>query len=48
MTAKQYDQCWDDLRATGMQNPPGLIHHVGAQLGNGMVVSDVWGINGCI
>jgi len=42
MTAKQYDQCWDDLRAAGMQNPPGLIHHVGAQLGDGMVVSDVW------
>ncbi len=42
MTAKQYDQCWDDLRDLGMQNPPGLIHHVGAQLGDGMVVTDVW------
>ena len=42
MKAKQYDQCWDDLRAIGMQNPPGLIHHVGAQLGDGFVAADVW------
>jgi hypothetical protein len=42
MTAKQYDQCWDDLRAIGMQNPPGLLHHVGAQLGKGFVAADVW------
>jgi hypothetical protein len=42
MTAKQYGQCWDELRAAGMQNPPGLIHHVGAQQGAGLVVADVW------
>ena len=42
MTAKQYDQCWDELRKVGMQNPPGLIHHVGAQLGDSWVVVDVW------
>ena len=42
MTVKQYDQCWDELRALDMQNPHGLIHHVGAQRENGIVVTDVW------
>ena len=39
---KKYDQCWDELRKMGMENPPGLIHHVAAQIGNNLVVSDVW------
>lgn len=42
VTAKQYDQTWDELRKAGMQNPPGLIYHVGAPSGNDWVVSDVW------
>ena len=42
MTAKQYDQCWDELRKAGMSNPPGLIFHVGAQQGDSWVVADVW------
>ena len=42
MTAKQYDQAWEDLRAAGQSNPKGLIHHVGAQQGNNWVVVDVW------
>ena len=42
MTAKQYDQCWDELRKAGMSNPPGLIIHVGCQQGNNWVVADVW------
>ena len=42
MTAKQYDQSWEDLRAAGQKNPKGLIHHVGAQQGNNWVVVDVW------
>ena len=42
MTAKQYNQCWEEMRKTGYGNPAGLIHHVGAQQGNNMVVVDVW------
>jgi hypothetical protein len=42
MTAKQYDQCWDELRKAGLENPPGRIYHVGAQQGNNWVVVDVW------
>ena len=42
MTAKQYQQCWDEMRRTGHGNPAGLIHHVGAQQGNNMVAVDVW------
>ena len=42
MTAKQYDQCWEEMRKTGYANPAGLIHHVGAQQGNNMVAVDVW------
>ena len=42
MTAKQYDQCWDELRKAGLSNPQGLIFHVGAQQGNNWVVVDVW------
>ena len=42
MTAKQYDQCWDELRKAQLQNPPGRIYHVGAQQGNNWVVYDVW------
>lgn len=42
MTAKQYDQCWDELRKAGQANPPGRIYHVGAQQGTSWVVVDVW------
>ena len=42
MTAKQYDQCWDELRKAGQANPPGRTYHVGAQQGNNWVVVDVW------
>ena len=42
MTAKQYDQVWDELRKAGQEHPSGLIHHVGAQQGNNWVVVDVW------
>ena len=42
MTAKQYDQAWEDLRAAGQAHPKGLIHHVGVQQGNNWVVVDVW------
>ncbi len=42
MTAKQYDQAWEELRKAGQSNPSGLIHHVGAQQGNNWVVVDVW------
>ena len=42
MTAKQYDQCWDELRKAGHANPAGLLHHVGAQQGNNWAVVDVW------
>jgi len=42
MTAKQYEQVWQDLRAAGHENPKGLIHHVSAQIDNGMKVVDVW------
>ena len=41
-TTKQYDQAWNDLRAAGHSNPKGLLHHVGAQDGNNLVVVDVW------
>ena len=41
-TVKQFDACWNDLRAAGHSNPKGLIHHVGGQQGNNLVVSDVW------
>ena len=41
-TLKQFDQCWKDLRAAGHENPKGLIHHVGGQQGNNLVVTDVW------
>jgi hypothetical protein len=42
MTAKQYDQVWDELRKAGQEQPSGLIHHVGGQQGNNWVVVDVW------
>lgn len=42
MTARQYDQCWEELRQAGQTNPSGLLHHVGAQQGNDWVVVDVW------
>ena len=42
MTIKQYDQCWEEMRATGYANPAGLLHHVSGQQGNTMVAIDVW------
>jgi hypothetical protein len=42
MTARQFDQCWDELRKAGHENPPGLVHHTAAQQGNNWVVVDVW------
>jgi|SRR5450432_1497730 hypothetical protein len=42
MTAKKYDQAWEDLRAAGESNPIGLLHHVGGPQGNNWVVVDVW------
>jgi len=42
MTASQYDQIWNDLKAAGEGNPKGLIHHVGAPTANGWSVVDVW------
>ena len=42
ITAKQFDQIWEELRKAGQTNPSGLLHHVGAQQGNNWVVVDVW------
>ncbi len=42
MTAEQYDKCWEELRNVGLSNPPGLLHHVGAQQGSNWVVADIW------
>lgn len=42
MTAKQFDQAWDELRKAGQEHPFGLIHHVAGQQGNNWVVVDVW------
>ena len=42
MTAKQFDQAWDELRKAGQEHPVGLIHHVAGPQGNNWVVVDVW------
>ena len=42
MTAKQYDQAWEEVRKAGHSNPKGLLHHVGGPQGNNLVVVDVW------
>ena len=42
MTAKQYDQAWEEVRKAGHSKPKGCIHHVGAQQGDNWVVIDVW------
>jgi len=42
MTAKQFDQVWDELRKAGQEHPVGLIHHVAGQQGNNWVVVDLW------
>ena len=42
VTAKQYDQVWNELRRAGQANPVGLHYHVGAQQGNNWLVVDVW------
>ncbi len=42
MTSKQYDQVWEDLRATGHSNPYGLLYHIGAPSADGFMVVDEW------
>src|SRR5450432_3316526 len=42
MTAKQYDQAWEDLRDAGESHPIGLLHHVGGHQGSNWVVVEVW------
>ncbi|MEO6732650.1 MAG: hypothetical protein ABIN01_15625 [Ferruginibacter sp.] len=42
MTAKQFDQAWDELRKAGHEHPDGLIYHVAGQQGNNWIVVDVW------
>jgi len=42
MTARQFDQCWDELHKAGIDIPQGLIHHTACQQGNNWVVVDVW------
>lgn len=42
MTTNKFDQCWDELHKKGIDSPPGLIHHVAAQMGNTLIVADVW------
>ncbi len=42
VTLAQYDKCWSDLRATGNDHPQGLLSHMGAQNGTGLVVVDQW------
>jgi hypothetical protein len=42
MTTKQYDQIWQDLRATGHSNPKGLLHHYGSTSPKGIHVCDIW------
>jgi len=42
MTAKQYDQVWDELRRAGHSHPSGLIYHVATFQGKNCVVCDVW------
>jgi hypothetical protein len=42
-TQEMYDQVWDEIRASGNENPKGLIYHVGAPKPNGgWLVVDVW------
>src|SRR5450432_2088429 len=42
-TQEQYDQVWDDIRASGHEHPKGLIFHTGAPKPNGgWFVVDVW------
>lgn len=42
MTAKQYDNVWQDLRAAGHENPQGLERHIGAPTDKGWKVVDIW------
>lgn len=40
---QQYDNVWNDLRATGNAHPKGLVSHVGAPTPDGgLLVVDVW------
>lgn len=42
MTAKQYEQIWQDLRTAGYANPKGMQYHFGASAANGWVVVEIW------
>lgn len=42
VTAEQYDGTWADLRKMGIENPDGLMSHIGGFTKNGLVVTDVW------
>jgi hypothetical protein len=42
-TRKQYDQVWNDIRASGNDHPKGLLFHTGAPNPNGgWFVLDLW------
>lgn len=42
MTAEQYDLVDKELRALGLVEPEGRLHHVAAATENGWCVVDVW------
>ena len=43
LTAKDFDQVWDGVRAAGHSHPKGLLSHVGfANPEGGWMVVDVW------
>jgi len=41
-TLAQYDQVRKELEAAGLGTPPGLLSHVAARKGNGVLVVEVW------
>jgi hypothetical protein len=43
VSLNQYDDVWNDLRASGNAHPKGLISHVGAATPDGgLLVVDIW------
>jgi heme-degrading monooxygenase HmoA len=42
VSAKQYDQAWEDMRAAGHEHPKGLLYHVSGQNGEDFVAVTVW------
>ena len=42
VTGQQYENVWNDIKATGFDEPKGLLHHTGVQKGTSLVVVDVW------